>query len=308
MISSTDTIQSPVQVLNSPPQNSLQPSMENAQVAETSMVVYDHSGLSPTDVPSPASARSFTPSEGQDRQSRMTSPHTPFSPKIDVTSPRSHLLSVPLPARRGKSVGPESSIRTSSNYDRGSCVPTSSHRSLDSGNTGDDEDALRPEPGREYDFEVENNKFAFSPGQLNKLLNPKNFGAFRALGGLRGLEKGLRTDLRSGLSMDETELDGPVNFDEVVSPNFVSLPKSASSLAPSPAIAAGGSSIKQPQGRFSDRRRVFGINKLPERKLKSIWELVWIAYNDKVLILLSVAAVVSLAVGIPQAVRATGVE
>jgi Ca2+-transporting ATPase len=155
---------------------------------------------------------------------------------------------------------------------------------------------------------VENNKFAFSPGQLNKLLNPKNFGAFRALGGLCGLEKGLRTDLRSGLSMDETELDGLVSFDEVVSRTFVSLPKSASSLASPSTIAAGGSSTKQPQGRFSDRRRVFGINKLPERKLKSIWELVWIAYNDKVLILLSVAAVVSLAVGIPQSVRATGVE
>lgn len=34
----------------------------------------------------------------------------------------------------------------------------------------------------------------------------------------------------------------------------------------------------------------------------------WIAYNDKVLILLSIAAVISLAVGIPQSVRATGVE
>jgi Ca2+-transporting ATPase len=53
---------------------------------------------------------------------------------------------------------------------------------------------------------------------------------------------------------------------------------------------------------------VFGINKLPKKKLKSIWELMWIAYNDKVLILLSIAAVISLAVGIPQSVRGTGVE
>ncbi|KID81075.1 calcium ion P-type ATPase (Eurofung) [Metarhizium guizhouense ARSEF 977] len=66
--------------------------------------------------------------------------------------------------------------------------------------------------------------------------------------------------------------------------------------------------MKQPPGRFADRRRVFGINKLPETKLKSIWELVWIAYNDKVLILLSIAAVVSLAVGIPQSLQGTGVE
>jgi Ca2+-transporting ATPase len=66
--------------------------------------------------------------------------------------------------------------------------------------------------------------------------------------------------------------------------------------------------VAEPHDRFSDRQRVFGTNKLPEKKLKSIWELVWIAYNDKVLILLSIAAVISLAVGIPQSMRGTGVE
>lgn len=38
----------------------------------------------------------------------------------------------------------------------------------------DSETALRPDPGTEADFQVENNVFAFSPGQLNKLLNPKS--------------------------------------------------------------------------------------------------------------------------------------
>jgi Ca2+-transporting ATPase len=37
-----------------------------------------------------------------------------------------------------------------------------------------DKDALKPDPGTEADFEVENNKFAFSPGQLGKLYNPKS--------------------------------------------------------------------------------------------------------------------------------------
>jgi Ca2+-transporting ATPase len=37
-----------------------------------------------------------------------------------------------------------------------------------------DKDALKPDPGTEADFEVENNKFAFSPGQLAKLYNPKS--------------------------------------------------------------------------------------------------------------------------------------
>lgn len=117
MSSSPDTIHTPVQVLASPPQDSLQPSMENAEVTETSIVVHDNSGLSPTDMPSPASVHSITPCEGQDRQSGMTSPQTPFSPKINVTSPRSHLLPVPLAVCCGKSVGPESSTRISSNYE-----------------------------------------------------------------------------------------------------------------------------------------------------------------------------------------------
>ncbi|KAJ6096865.1 E1-E2 ATPase-domain-containing protein [Penicillium sp. IBT 16267x] len=293
---------------SSPDTTDLAPTLQgNAEVTETSMLLNDNSGLSPMDMRLPASIRSSAPSEGWDRQSRMTSPHTLFSPKTDVTSPRPHLLSVPFARPRGKSVESESSIRTLSNYGRDTYVP-SSHRSLGRDNAGDDEGTLNPEPGRESDFEVENNKFAFSPGQLNKLLNLKNFRAFRALGGLRRLEKGLRTNARSGLSMDETALDGTVSFDEVVSRTFMSLTKAASSSAPPPATTTGGSSIKQPQDRFSDRRRVFGFNKLPERKLKSIWELVWIAYDDKVLILLSIAAAVALAVGIPQSMRGTGVE
>lgn len=64
-------------------------------------------------------------------------------------------------------------------------------------------------------FLVPDNKFAFSPGQLSKLFNPKSLNAFYALGGLDGLERGLRTDVKSGLSNDEDELDGAVAFVEV---------------------------------------------------------------------------------------------
>jgi Ca2+-transporting ATPase len=152
---------------------------------------------------------------------------------------------------------------------------------------------------------MENNKFAFSPDQLDKLLNPKNFGAFGTFGGLRGLEKGLRTNVQSGLSLDETVLDGTVSFNEAVSRTFVPATKSAS---PAPLTPSRDTIADASQDRFADRQRVFGTNKLPEKKLKSIWELVWIAYNDKVLILLSFAALVSLVVGIPQSVRGTGVE
>ncbi|KAK5049096.1 hypothetical protein LTR84_005519 [Exophiala bonariae] len=70
-------------------------------------------------------------------------------------------------------------------------------------------DALRSDKDTEMDFAVKDNPFAFSPGMLNKLLNPKSLAAFKALGGLRGLGKGLRTSLTAGLSMDEPEISQP---------------------------------------------------------------------------------------------------
>ncbi|KAG7284597.1 hypothetical protein NEMBOFW57_010975 [Staphylotrichum longicolle] len=52
--------------------------------------------------------------------------------------------------------------------------------------------------------------------------------------------------------------------------------------------------------RYADRRRVFAEHHLPERKSKSFLQLAWIAFQDRVLILLSVAAAISLALGLYQ--------
>ncbi|KAL4875234.1 hypothetical protein BJY04DRAFT_202478 [Aspergillus karnatakaensis] len=128
------------------------------------------------------------------------------------------------------------------------------------------EEALRPDPGTEADFQVDNNPFAYSPGQLNKLLNPKSLAAFVALGGLSGLVSGLHTDLSSGLSTGETAVDGK-----------------------------GGNGSGDA---FDDRIRVFKQNVLPEKKATPLWKLMWMAYNDKVLILLTAAAAISLALGL----------
>src|SRR5688572_30306058 len=66
-------------------------------------------------------------------------------------------------------------------------------------------EALKPDPGTEADFHVADNPYGFSPGQLNKLLNPKSLDALRALGGLDGLARGLQVDIKSGLSVDEAD-------------------------------------------------------------------------------------------------------
>lgn len=53
---------------------------------------------------------------------------------------------------------------------------------------------------------------------------------------------------------------------------------------------------------FEARRRLYGTNRLPDRKTRGIFQLMLAALNDKVLILLSVVAVVSLALGLYQSV------
>lgn len=157
-------------------------------------------------------------------------------------------------------------------------------------------EALAPDPQDEKEFHIDDNKFAFSPGQLNKLLNPKSLIAFHTVGGLHGLEYGLQTDLTAGLSADETTLSGYVTFGQVRE-IAGSSKKSSRQYFANTSVSLPGDSPSP----FSDRRRVFGRNVVPDARRKSFLRLLWDAYNDKILILLTVAAVISLSLGIYEA-------
>ncbi|KAH6879999.1 hypothetical protein B0T10DRAFT_551751 [Thelonectria olida] len=172
-------------------------------------------------------------------------------------------------------------------------------------------DVLRPNPGDEAIFTVQDNPFAFSPGQLGKLINPKSLAAFVALGGLSGLEKGLQTHRQAGLNLDEKRVSGTVTFEQATAE---STPKGVSGSEHGTPLDPDQSGDQLPhhgdgsQGSFIDRTRVFGDNRLPDRKSKSFLQLAWIALQDRVLILLSVAAVVSLALGLYQTFGQTNHE
>lgn len=157
-------------------------------------------------------------------------------------------------------------------------------------------EALAPDPRNEADFQVDDNKFAFSPGQLNKLLNPKSLAAFYAVGGLHGLEYGLQTDLKAGLSTDETSLSGYVTFEQVHRDAVPTEKDSQEFIENAPV-----SPQRDTHSPFSDRIRIFGRNVIPEARRKGFLRLLWDAYNDKILILLTIAAVVSLSLGIYEA-------
>ncbi|EFR01495.1 calcium-transporting ATPase [Nannizzia gypsea CBS 118893] len=257
----------------------------------------------------------LNPSSEREREPRPISPHNISSPTSKTADPNSqNFLSVPGTRSRGNSLDSEDANSPRSPGSE-TCVPSSpstgEHPGKGAAGKGDvdvrnDPDALKPDPNTEDDFVVENNKFAFSPGQLNKLLSPKSLSAFYALGGVAGLEKGTRTNRSTGLSIDETVLDGTVSFEEATDTSTPEhTPKTSGRTMSMPHNAED---VAKGNDKFFDRKRVFSDNRLPARKTKSIWELAWIAYNDNVLILLSVAAVVSLALGIYQSITATGNE
>ncbi|KAL8997523.1 MAG: hypothetical protein Q9169_003218 [Polycauliona sp. 2 TL-2023] len=265
----------------------------------------------PAQQPSPSELR-LAPSF-ESRDSRPTSPHNISSPTSKWTGQPHGFLSVPNGRSRGNSVDTEDSSQSPSSNGADTHASSSPATSAlgastrqtstvpSNDNVMNDEEALKPDPGTEEDFKVEDNKFAFVPGQMSKLLNPKSLSAFHALGGLRGLEKGLRTDRDAGLSLDEKFLDGTVAFDTAVAAAQGSDPKPPSGAMTRSSTTA--TAARRTDDIFVDRKRIFKDNRLPGKKAKSIFELAWLAYNDKVLILLTVAAVVSLALGIYQSVQ-----
>jgi Ca2+-transporting ATPase len=248
----------------------------------------------------------------ESRDSRPTSPHNISSPTS--RGDKSHgFLAVPGLRSRQNSIESDDDTHSKTNYSGETYANSSAPGdSKDQGMVHSNEDiindpeALAPDPGTEADFQVEDNSFAYTQGQLNKLINPKSLAAFYALGGLAGLEKGLRTDRKSGLSIDETDLDGTVCFEDAKAAVKLSSSPPPTADSKTPLAQAGTKSSARsrrsgtPQNAYFDRKRIFNDNRLPVKKGKNIFQLMWITYNDKVLILLSIAAAISLAVGLYQ--------
>ncbi|KAI5792507.1 hypothetical protein DFH27DRAFT_527271 [Peziza echinospora] len=240
------------------------------------------------------------------------------------------------------SVAPPKSPTSSTHSHSTSIGGSTIHQPLLSRNTATDEtddDPLAPGRNDAELFKVVDNKYAFSIGQLGKFLNPKSLPAFFAVGGIDGLEKGLRTDVTKGLDEQEAELQGQVSFQQAT----VHVPRRtsdasrkdssvsyASTLPVTPVAALGKdgrgmnsvpapvtvtgkqpaideesrASLPIPDNQFFDRKRIFGDNRLPKKKGKTIFELMWEAYKDPFILVLTGAAVISLALGIYEVTQA----
>ncbi|KDN51974.1 calcium-translocating P-type ATPase [Tilletiaria anomala UBC 951] len=134
--------------------------------------------------------------------------------------------------------------------------------------------------------------FVFRPYELADLVDPKSVALLQERGGVQGLLNALGTDERRGLALD---FAGGV---QLVEGEGEAKDVEAAAAPRNTEKAAKGVKEGFVHATREERERVYGVNRLPERKSKSLLLLMWLTLQDKILILLSIAAVVSLALGL----------
>ncbi|KAJ6513357.1 Ca-transporting ATPase [Mycena sanguinolenta] len=161
-----------------------------------------------------------------------------------------------------------------------------------------------PEEHAELEEDADPTPFRSRANDLAMMLDPKNLDALESMGGVDGLLDGLGVTIDAGLGMS-----GPGDGRPGAGVGVSHRHDPEKGDEPVPAITftdpEGGKSTNwNSSGAFAtslgDRRRVYGENVLPRRETKSLLSLMYTALKDKVLVLLSIAAVVSLALGLFQ--------
>ncbi|KAG0201269.1 hypothetical protein BGX28_005842 [Mortierella sp. GBA30] len=118
-----------------------------------------------------------------------------------------------------------------------------------------------------------NGPFAFTPDELMDLIDPKSPEQLAKYGGAEGILAGLHADPMRGLSTL-----GGKSLDDVV------VNGSPEKVDESPATGPYDTSLVS----FADREQCFGRNVLPKRKPKNIFQLMWIALQEKILATLGI--------------------
>jgi Ca2+-transporting ATPase len=138
--------------------------------------------------------------------------------------------------------------------------------------------------------ELIDSPFAYTKDELYSLCDPKNIKLLEEYGGVNGLFIGLQSSPTFGLSSSETD-----NFEKHVTREDCKIKKTSSEIS---ILASNIDSVHDNQ--FCVRKKVFGENKVPPVKQTSLFELMIAALSDKTMIMLCIAACVSLAIGIYQ--------
>ncbi|KAF9131216.1 hypothetical protein BGX30_013197 [Mortierella sp. GBA39] len=141
--------------------------------------------------------------------------------------------------------------------------------------------AVAPQYTTHADSRPNNNgPFAFTPNELMDLYDPKAPEKLDEYGGVDSILAGLHANPTKGLSTPHNK-------------PLASVVTSGEKVVEDHHQPSADQSVT-----FEDREQHFGRNVLPKRKPKTIFQLMWMALQEKILILLLIAAVISVALGI----------
>jgi Ca2+-transporting ATPase len=115
--------------------------------------------------------------------------------------------------------------------------------------------------------------FKEKPSRLAMLVDPKSLDDLEKIGGIAGLLAGLGVDRTKGLMGGNKEA--------------VEVQESEKGTRGDSTAAVVRGDGPQWKADLEERRRVYGRNDLPERKSKSLLQLMWLAFKDKVLVRLT---------------------
>jgi P-type Ca2+ transporter type 2C len=129
------------------------------------------------------------------------------------------------------------------------------------------------------------NPFAFTTTQLSALYDPKNIELLAAYGGLEGIAQGLHSNIRDGLSNDENAPFESITLSAITdTQTFEESKDEMDNVATNEAATPAPTQHTTSGTRFGQRQAVFGSNVLPDVKAKNIFQLMWMAFNDKTLV------------------------
>ncbi|KAG1339326.1 hypothetical protein G6F62_005803 [Rhizopus arrhizus] len=131
------------------------------------------------------------------------------------------------------------------------------------------------------------NPFAFSPQQLTRLVDHKQLDFLQSIGGIEALARGLHSNTKRGLDWYEENLSY-IRLHDLKQPPT----KEEYYMTPDRSLH------NHTDAYFEQRTRLFGLNRLPELEPVSLMKIMWEAYQDKMLMLLTLSAIISLAIGI----------
>lgn len=112
------------------------------------------------------------------------------------------------------------------------------------------------------------NPFEFTLQQLESLVDRKDLWFLQQLQGVEGLARGLHTSLTRGLAEQVSPTCNPIDHTRLSSSFYLEKQQQPSDAATT----------------FAQRQQVFGTNTLPTMDSNSLFQLMWIALQDKTLV------------------------